>query len=428
MNILYTPAKTDVKTGYQIVAKSSGINDRILNGMISYFFPLGVDPMEFKKSKSLLSIGKELVAYSTVKNIGIGYDGRDGTLYNHTIIMKKDDLEKIEYDTRILDKYFIENYDIRGKLEQLYIQPEKIDLDFEYLKELEDNFMSTVLFYLFKKGKIAIVKTMDDKLIQNILSIIPPQIRFMPFSTEVLEPTRQTKYQLIQIPSKVQPKLQSSYVTINPDSLPTSKIKQAKDIGIKNIIELIKDNNQKEIFKLHKDFEKITLQVSKIKRVKVKDIFDKEKFERLSENRKFNMLLRNVKSLYSSPAFNQASPRTILTITKGTLRIIKKSLKSHEKNNLDKSDFEKLMSISKILLDCLHYINQLSEKKMGDTIQLEIENEIENIESILKQYPQMELMVQEYEFNPYNYFKAICESVVYSVYSMTLFALGRKWW
>ncbi len=384
--------------------------------------------MEFKKSKSLLPVGKELVAYSTVKNIGIGYDGRDGTLYNHTIIIKKDDLEKIEYDTRILDKYFVEDYDIRGELDQIYIQPEKRDLDFEYLKELEDDFVSTILFYLFKKSKISLVKTTDDKLIQNILSIIPPQIRFMPFSTEVLEPARQTKYQLIQILSKVQPKLQSSYVAINPDSLPDSKIKQAKDIGIKNIIESIKNNNQKEIYKLHKDFEKITLQVSKIKRVRIKDIFAKEEFEGLAENRRFDMLLRNVKSLYSSPVFNQASPRIMLTITKKIEKIIKKSLKAHERNNLDQSDFKKLMSISKILLDCLNYINQLSEKKMGNTIQLEIENEIENLESILKQHLQTESMVQEYEFNPHNYFKAMCESCVYLAYSMTLFVLGRRWW
>ena len=147
----YTTAKTDVKTGYQIVAKSNGINERILNSMIGYFFPLGIDPMEFTKSKSLLPIGGEHIAYSTVKNIGIGYDGRDGTLYNHTIIMKKDGFAKIGNDTRILDKYFIEDYSMRGELDQLYIQPEKTEMDFEYLKNLDEDFLSILLFYLFKK-------------------------------------------------------------------------------------------------------------------------------------------------------------------------------------------------------------------------------------------------------------------------------------
>ena len=103
-------------------------------------------------------------------------------------------------------------------------------------------------------------------------------------------------------------------------------------------------------------------------------------------------------------------------------------MKAHEKNNLYQSDFEKLMSISKILLDCLNYINQLSEKRMGDTTRFEIKNEIGKIESILKQYPEMESMVQEYEFNPYKHFKTMFENVLYSAYSATLFALSRKWW
>ena len=425
-HFVYTTAKTNVKTGYQIVAKSSGINNRILNGMIGYFFPLGVNTMEFKKSKSLLPIGKKHIAYSTVKNIGIGYDGRDGTLYNHTIIMKKDDFKKIEYDTRILDKYFIEDYTIRDELDPLYVQPEKMDLNFEYLRNLDDDFLSTILFYLFKKSKIAIVKTIDDELIQNILSIIPPQIRFMPFSTIVLEPTRQTKYQLIQIPSKIQAKLQSSYVTINSDTLPASKIKQAKDIGIKNIIELIKENNQKELLKIHKDFENITSQISKIKRVNIKNIFDEEKFKSLAENKKFYLLLQNIKNLYSSTVFNQASPRTMLTITKKNRKIIKKSLKEYEKENLREEDFEKLIAISKILLDCLNFINQLSEKKIGSTTQLEVKNEIENMELILKQYPQTESRIQEYTFNPFEYWKTICGNM-YLIYSKALFMLGSKW-
>ena len=427
-HFIYTTAKTELKTGYQIIAKSKGVNDRFLNSMISYLYPLGVDPMEFTKAKSLLPLGKDHVAYSTVKNIGVGYDGRDGTVYNHTIILKKDDFTKIEYDTRILDKYFLEDYSVRGELESLYVQPEKIGIDFEYLQNLDSDFLSTILFYLFKKNKIAILKTIDDDLIQNVLSIIPPQIRFMPFSTLVFEPTRQTKYQLIQIPAKAQPKLLPNYVNINPGALPSSKLKQARDIGIQNILELITQGDQKQLLRLHKDFEKITTQVSQIKRVKIKDIFDKEKFENLAQNKKFFLLLTNVKNLYSSPAFNKASPRVILTISKKIRKIIKKSLKEHEKNNLKQIDLERLMSVSKILLDCLNYINQLSEKRMGGSTQVEIENEISNIELILKQYPEMESMVQEYEFNPYNYFRTICENALYSMYSMTLFVLGRKWW
>ncbi len=168
--------------------------------------------------------------------------------------------------------------------------------------------------------------------------------------------------------------------------------------------------------------------ISQIKRIKIKDIFDQEKFNTLAKNQKFFSLLTNVKNLYSSPEFNKASPRVIVTITKKIRMIVKKSLKEHEKYNLKETDLEKLMSISKILLDCLNYINQLSEKKMTDTIQFEVENEIEIMELILKQYPETTSMIKGYEFNPNDYFKIIYENALHSAYSMSLFVLGRKWW
>ncbi len=427
-HFIYTTAKTNLKTGYQIIAKSSGINDRLLSSLTNYLYPLGVNPNEFTESKSLLPLGKEHMAYSIVKNIGVGYDGRNGTLYNHTMIMKKNNFEKLDNDTRILDKYFIEDYSIRGELDTLYIQPEKIEIDFDYLKKLERNLLSTLLFYLFKKSKIAIVKVIDENLIQNLLSVIPPQIRFMPFSTMVLEPSRQSRYQLIQIPTKVQPKLQANYTTINPDALPTSKIKQAKDIGIESIIELIYESDQKQLFSLHRDFDKITSQVSKIKRIKVKDIFDKDEFIELAENRNFSSFRKNVKNLYANPTFNEASPRTMITITKKISRIVKKSLRSYENNELTSNDIENIISISKILLDSLHYINQYSEKKMVDSTQIEIENEIQKLESILQKYPETASITENYEFNVYEYFKTLFADTLHSMYSMSLYVMGRRWW
>ena len=238
-HFVYTTAKTDSKTGYQFVAKSCGIKDRFLNNLTNYLFPLGVDPQKFTKSKSLLPIGKEHVAYSVVKNIGRGYDGRDGTIYNHTMIMKTDNFFGIDCDTRILDRYFLEDYSIRGELDPLYVQPEKIDTDFGYLNGLNQNLLSVVLFYLFKKNRIAIVQTIDEKFIQHVLSVIPPQRRFVPFSTLVLDPSRQTGYQIMQIPDGIQVRLRSNCIVINPRTISATKIKLANDIGIKNIIDIM---------------------------------------------------------------------------------------------------------------------------------------------------------------------------------------------
>ena len=422
-HFVYTTAKTNSKTGYQIVAKSKGIDDVLLNKMSNYLYPLGVNTMKFTKSKSLLPIGKKHVAYSVVKNIGVGYDGRNGTLYNHTIILKKEDFEKIECDTRILDKYFIEEYNIRGTLDQLRIKPEKLKFDFAYLKMLDIDLVRVLLFYLFKDSKIAIINTMDEKLIQNMLAILPPQIRFIPFSTLVLDPTRQTKYYLIQIPKKVQSKLTANYIAINHNTLPSFRIKQAQDMGIQNVIDLIKQSDQEQLLRFHKDFKKITMQISQIKRVQINDIFNNQEFEKLVKNKEFSQMLAYVDTVYSNSSLNQASPITILKITKKIRQIIKKPLL---KINLEKTDLEKLMSIFKILLNCLNYVNQLSEKKMGDTTRSGIEKEIGNIEEILEQYPETEPVTQSYELNPYNYFNNFCASMMDLTYSMALFFLNRK--
>ena len=67
-------------------------------------------------------------------------------------------LQKLNTIQEFLTNILLKNISIRGDLDQLYIQPEKIEIDFEYLKNLNEDFLSTLLFYLFKKSKIAYSK------------------------------------------------------------------------------------------------------------------------------------------------------------------------------------------------------------------------------------------------------------------------------
>ena len=102
---VYTAAATRTKTGYQIIARSKGITDDIVSQLNQYVFPLGIDPSEFKESRSLLILKNNKIAFSRIKNIGIGYDGRSDTFYNHTIVMNIKDFKEIDYDTRILENF-----------------------------------------------------------------------------------------------------------------------------------------------------------------------------------------------------------------------------------------------------------------------------------------------------------------------------------
>ena len=83
---IFTAAQIDTREGYQVTAKSKGISKEIVQNLREYLFPLGIDEEKFQSSKSLIELDKNKIAYSIVKYIGIGYDGRRGTLYNHTFV------------------------------------------------------------------------------------------------------------------------------------------------------------------------------------------------------------------------------------------------------------------------------------------------------------------------------------------------------
>ena len=57
--------------------------------------------------------------------------------------------------------------------------------------------MHELLHALFNKDRIAFVQTKNPELIQNFLSLVPPSMRMIPFSTTVVDPNRQPHYNFI---------------------------------------------------------------------------------------------------------------------------------------------------------------------------------------------------------------------------------------
>ena len=113
---VYTTASIEERKGYQIVAKSDGITEKTISELEQYVYPIGINPSEFKESRSLLLLQDDLIAYSRIKNIGLGYDGRDNTLYNHTFVFSKNDFEKYGNNSRIFDKFYLEDKTIQGHI------------------------------------------------------------------------------------------------------------------------------------------------------------------------------------------------------------------------------------------------------------------------------------------------------------------------
>jgi len=254
---IYTAAKTKLEKGYQIISKSDGITEDILSQLRNYFYPLGVKHSQFKESRSLLLLKENKIAFSIIKNIGIGFDGRPDAIYNHTLIITKDDFQKINNDTRILEKYYLENSKTTERLPIITIQPSDIPIEFSSLEDSLE-ILPKILFSIFRNEKTIVFGHPDYKLIQNILSLIPSSTRLIPFSTLVHYPSRQPKYNFILTTKDRVTNLDSLYVKI------ATNRKSSKNIGntllaksVNYLIDIIKDKEYSKIKKIHNTFDDI---------------------------------------------------------------------------------------------------------------------------------------------------------------------------
>ncbi len=215
-HFIYTAGKIGNNEGYQIIAKSVGITDEIISKLEKYLYPLGVKISGFEESRSLLFLPNHKIAYSIVKNIGIGYDGRRGTLYNHTFVIDEKEFEEVDFDSRIFEKYFIKNDSLRGELKPVNINISSFSPDFKFLKKQDLQLLEEILYGILRRKKIAILKTDELMFLQNIFSILPPPLRLILFSTLVVEPDRQDKFHLIQVPKEIETKITKSFTVIDP--------------------------------------------------------------------------------------------------------------------------------------------------------------------------------------------------------------------
>lgn len=246
-HFIYTSAKTDAKLGYQVIAKSKGINDSILNALTDYLYPIGANLSDLQECKTLLILPQNKLAFSVIK-IGVGFDGRSGTIYNHTMIISKPDFKKISNDTKILEKSFIHDNSLRG-----IITPLKIDQNVRATSKFTlTPIHKSILKELFSKKKIAIVDTKNSEIFQMLIQVLPRSMRLVPFSTFVAQPDRQPEFNLIQIPPQIQTQIKKyAIIPVNNRSTRTSEF----DNALEFFLELY--NSPKAFTKFSNEFDEI---------------------------------------------------------------------------------------------------------------------------------------------------------------------------
>ena len=251
---IYTTASIGNKKGYQIIAKSKGITEKIISDLESYFYPIGVEPSEFKESCSLILLEDDLIAYSRIKNIGLGYDGRDNTLYNHSLIFSKNDFKLYDNDSRIFDEFYLEDESIRGVLPTLSINPTVPSFPLEL--DGVELILEPILSPLFLNQRIVLNKD-DIKLPQKILSLLPISLRLISFSTLVVNPYKQPKFCFILGSRLNKYQFKKNYTLITSDKISTFDDKTSFKSSIVYYSELIRLHKFEKLKEIHKSFEEI---------------------------------------------------------------------------------------------------------------------------------------------------------------------------
>ena len=164
----------------------------MLAQMDAYMLPAGAG-RNFTHSKSLLLLRDNLVAYSNITNIGDGYDGRPDALYNHTLVLSRESFASVRFDTRVLDKYFITEPP-HGTLPRIDVEG---SAPVPRLSRKLQHLAFPVLRALFLEQNVAISGVNDPSFLPDILVMLPPSMRMLPFCTYLPKPAQQPAYRLV---------------------------------------------------------------------------------------------------------------------------------------------------------------------------------------------------------------------------------------
>ena len=259
--LFYTTAAIGNRTGYQVIARSTGITEEIIQELEGYLYPIGVDSNKFTTSNSLLFLKNKKIAFSTVRNVGTGFDGRDNTLYNHTIILEKEQFEKIEYDSRSLQNYYVENTRKQGKLDKITIQENSTPINWEFFEKTPRNILETVLDAIFLSKKIILSGIREKEFISEIISILPKSMRMLSYSNMIIEPNRQIRYDIMQVDDDEKLSIDlKNCIKIVADKIPMF-YKNDSDLmlerTIKIIVQILKNKESEALEFIHNEFESI---------------------------------------------------------------------------------------------------------------------------------------------------------------------------
>ncbi len=190
------PAGGNKPYAYGIVARSPGVDDRVLRLLDGRLYPVGVDQSKFVRSLSLLVLD-EVVALTQARNAGHDGEGRPNSIYSHTVLIDRRDFEAIRCDTRAVTMQ-CPQAEQSGDLRPLEIKPLDLGMDFDSARRLGLVGLRPFLEAMFSGHNVAIRNAGGGALLQGLLSLLPDPLRIVPFTSLLPDTPRRHPYRLVQ--------------------------------------------------------------------------------------------------------------------------------------------------------------------------------------------------------------------------------------
>lgn len=181
---------------YGIVARSPGVDDRILRLMDGHLYPAGVDRRAFVRSVSLITLG-ETVAFTQARNAGHDSDGRPDSIYSHTVLVDRGDFEAIGCDTRVIAAQCPRG-EQAGDVQPLEMDALDLGVDFASARRLGSAGLRPFIESMFSGRGVAIRNADDEALLPGLLSLLPAPLRLVPFTSLLPRSAHRHPYRLVQ--------------------------------------------------------------------------------------------------------------------------------------------------------------------------------------------------------------------------------------
>ena len=190
------PAAEGGACRYGITARSPGVDDRTVGLLDGNLYPAGVDQGRFARSVSMIVLD-EKVALTQARNAGDDSEGRPNSIYSHTVLVDRGDFESIGCDTRVVAMQ-CPRAEQAGSVGPLEIKRLDLGMDLASARRLGLARLHPFLESMFSGRSVAIGGLDDADLLPGLLSLLPPPLRLVPFTSMLPDPTRRHPFRLAQ--------------------------------------------------------------------------------------------------------------------------------------------------------------------------------------------------------------------------------------